>query len=105
MEVSPERLLEIFKAAYRLGEATTTYKPNPLVVASDNEIEADAFPIILNILKIKLVHLPRHVAVSERAKVIWNSLVSKVKDGVEPTMIGFDEVHGDNKDLYKGVFY
>lgn len=52
MEVTPEQLLNIFKAAYRVGEAKKQ-RGQTEMVASNSEIEADAVHIIGNILGVK----------------------------------------------------
>lgn len=100
MEVTPNNLLSIFKAAYRLGEATKTYKANPLVVASEEEIETDAFPIILNILDTHFMG-HRHGVMPERLRTIWKNIPPKrERDNLHSIII--DEFHS-NSDLYKGV--
>ena len=53
MEVTPENLVDIFKAAYRIGEAKRFKTLDQNLVASNEEIETDAIPVIGNILGVK----------------------------------------------------
>jgi hypothetical protein len=88
MEITSQHLLEIFKAGFRVGENRRIHNQSSEVVASNSEIEADAIPIITNIIKRELrVQYARQGGKTLRASI--------------DTLIRSDP---EAKQLYQGVF-
>lgn len=104
MEVTPQQLMEIFKAGFRVGENYRMKNLNPAIVASNEEIEADGYFIIFNVLGAYLAFARRCGRV-EQAKKLFYEMQSVPKMTPLPIMLErFRQQDAErNPELYKDM--